>query len=52
MDPRHPLRVLVVDDTRDAADTLALLDIGLQGGMDGSKPLVKHSLDSARVTSQ
>src|SRR5262245_35199278 len=25
MDPRHPLRVLVVDDTRDAADTLALL---------------------------
>jgi two-component system CheB/CheR fusion protein len=66
MDPRHPLRVLVVDDTRDAADTLALLvriwghqplvaydgptaldlartqapdvallDIGLQGGMDG-----------------
>ena len=66
MDPRHPLRVLVVDDIRDAADTLALLvriwghqplvaydgptaldlartqapdvallDIGLQGGMDG-----------------
>src|SRR5262245_3781424 len=66
MDPRHPLRVLVVDDTRDAADTLALLvriwghqplvaydgptaldlartqapdvallDIGLPGGMDG-----------------
>ena len=25
MDPRHPLRVLVVDDIRDAADTLALL---------------------------
>jgi two-component system CheB/CheR fusion protein len=25
MDPRHPLRVLVLDDVRDAADTLALL---------------------------
>src|SRR5262252_7582660 len=25
MDPRHPLRVLVLDDVRDAADTLALM---------------------------
>ncbi len=42
MDPRHPLRVLVVDDTRDAADTLALL-VRLWG----HQPLVAYDAPSA-----